>query len=427
MLYACPRVDPTGQLLCWVQWALPAMPWDSSELWVGLLAVDGRSLLSRRRVAGETDVDVLFNGDTVDCAVGCGLGTGGAGESVELPAWGQSQDSSATLFFISDRQSGWWSIYCTTISPQLFDTDTGPSPSSNLEAMRVLHCEGYEFGVPTWSLGVQRYAFLEDGRLFTLWPDVTGNLCGVVCTTDSEHILHSSDTADAADARGDVGLIVRAMPPLHTTGGDAPLQQHLTSFMCVVVGEDGVVFAIGGSPSLPSGIFKWSTNGAFASSSSSLAGLGELELIKSSMPNISLDNSYISAPQEITFPTVLRGEPADAHGNYYAPCNPLYRGPEGALPPLLVKLHGGPTGQASTVCRMDIQFFSSRGIAVLDVNYGGSTGFGREYRERLNGLWGVVDVEDCCRGAEFLVGQGLVDGEKLAIDGGSAGGYTVSE
>lgn len=339
--------------------------------------------------------------------------------SVELPAWGQSQDtSSSSLFFISDMLNGWWSIYRTSISLPNFGLSSG-----NLESICVLHCEGYEFGIATWSLGIRRYSFLDDGRLFTLWPDASGHLCGVACSTDKEHCLHRSDSAADVESRGDSELIVRKMPPLFATTGDTD-STNLTSFMCLVVGAEDSVYVIGGSPSLPSGVFKWNTRGAFSSSLSS-SSVGELELIRSSMPNVSLDGRFISSPREIQFPTILRGEWAFSHGNYYAPCNPLYSGPEGRLPPLLVKLHGGPTGQAPTVCRLDIQFFTSRGIAVLDVNYGGSTGYGREYRERLNGLWGVVDVEDCCRGAEFLAGEGLVDREKLAIDGGSAGGFTV--
>src|SRR3712207_9314061 len=87
--------------------------------------------------------------------------------------------------------------------------------------------------------------------------------------------------------------------------------------------------------------------------------------------------------------------------------------------------HGGPTGNTRATLNLGIQYWTSRGIAVLDVNYGGSTGYGREYRQRLNGQWGVVDVEDCVNGAHYLVEQGLVDGNRLAIDGGSAGGYTT--
>ncbi|HZB47108.1 MAG TPA: prolyl oligopeptidase family serine peptidase, partial [Pyrinomonadaceae bacterium] len=94
-------------------------------------------------------------------------------------------------------------------------------------------------------------------------------------------------------------------------------------------------------------------------------------------------------------------------------------------PPLVVRCHGGPTAATTTTLRLDMQFWTSRGVAVLDVNYGGSTGYGREYRQRLNGQWGVVDVDDCVNGARHLIERGEVDGDRCVITGGSAGGYTT--
>jgi dipeptidyl aminopeptidase/acylaminoacyl peptidase len=114
-----------------------------------------------------------------------------------------------------------------------------------------------------------------------------------------------------------------------------------------------------------------------------------------------------------------------AFGLFYPPHNPDYAAPTSEKPPLLVKCHGGPTGAASSALNLSTQFWTSRGIAVLDVNYGGSTGFGRAYRERLDGNWGIVDVDDCVNGAKFLAAQGLVDHQRAVISGGSAGGYTT--
>jgi len=110
---------------------------------------------------------------------------------------------------------------------------------------------------------------------------------------------------------------------------------------------------------------------------------------------------------------------------FYPPQNPDYAGPADERPPLLVISHGGPTAATSSELNLRIQYWTSRGIGVLDVNYGGSTGYGRTYRERLNGQWGVVDVDDCVNGARHLVAQGQVDGRRLMIRGGSAGGYTT--
>jgi Prolyl oligopeptidase family len=110
---------------------------------------------------------------------------------------------------------------------------------------------------------------------------------------------------------------------------------------------------------------------------------------------------------------------------FYPPHSPDYEASANEKPPLLVKCHGGPTSAASSGLSLPIQFWTSRGIAVLDVNYGGSTGFGRGYRERLYGSWGILDVEDCVNGAKFLAAQGSVDDKRCVISGGSAGGYTT--
>ncbi len=131
---------------------------------------------------------------------------------------------------------------------------------------------------------------------------------------------------------------------------------------------------------------------------------------------------YFSKAEPVEFPT---GRERTAFGLYYPAWNPDYEPAEGDRPPLLVKCHGGPTSAATGILNLQIQYWTSRGVAVLDVNYGGSSGFGREYRRRLDGNWGIVDIEDCINGAKFLAGQGMVDGERSVITGGSAGGYTV--
>jgi dipeptidyl aminopeptidase/acylaminoacyl peptidase len=135
-----------------------------------------------------------------------------------------------------------------------------------------------------------------------------------------------------------------------------------------------------------------------------------------------IDPGYTSIPQEIEIPTTGGKE---AHAFFYPPQNKDFTAPEGEKPPLLVMSHGGPTGATIPVYDDEIQYFTSRGIAVIDVNYGGSTGYGRKYRQRLNGQWGVVDVDDCTNGAKYLVERGEVDGNRLMITGGSAGGYTT--
>ncbi|HEX7640168.1 MAG TPA: prolyl oligopeptidase family serine peptidase, partial [Burkholderiaceae bacterium] len=134
------------------------------------------------------------------------------------------------------------------------------------------------------------------------------------------------------------------------------------------------------------------------------------------------DPGLVSVPRAITYPSAGGRV---AHAFHYAPRNDGFVAPEGEKPPLIVVSHGGPTAMATSTLRLMIQFWTSRGFAVLDVNYGGSTGYGRAYRQLLSGQWGVVDVEDCVAGARHLVAQGLADGRRLAIRGGSAGGFTT--
>ncbi len=137
---------------------------------------------------------------------------------------------------------------------------------------------------------------------------------------------------------------------------------------------------------------------------------------------VEIDPRYISEPIAVEFPT---GNGLTAHGFYYAPTNRDFVGPADERPLLLIKSHGGPTSATVAVLMLSIQYWTSRGVAILDVNYGGSTGYGRAYRERLNGTWGIVDVDDCVNGAKFLARRGDADEHRSMIDGGSAGGYTT--
>jgi len=150
-------------------------------------------------------------------------------------------------------------------------------------------------------------------------------------------------------------------------------------------------------------------------------GDGRIETLRRGS-TLDADPAYSSLPEAIEFPTAGG---LSAHAFYYPPRNRDFRAPAGERPPLLVMGHGGPTSMAANAYRAGVQYWTSRGIAVLDVNYGGSSGFGRAYRQRLDGLWGVVDVQDCIQGARFLVQRGDVDAQRLIIRGGSAGGYTT--
>ncbi|GAB4274958.1 MAG: S9 family peptidase [Candidatus Rifleibacteriota bacterium] len=135
-----------------------------------------------------------------------------------------------------------------------------------------------------------------------------------------------------------------------------------------------------------------------------------------------LPAEYVSTPKEISFPV---GNGESAYAFFYPPVNPDFEMPDNEKPPLLVISHGGPTGSAGSTLNLSIQFWTTRGFAVVDVNYGGSTGYGRRFRNRLRGNWGITDVKDCEYAAMHLAKQGLIDPDRIAIRGGSAGGFTT--
>src|SRR5881296_1900709 len=173
--------------------------------------------------------------------------------------------------------------------------------------------------------------------------------------------------------------------------------------------KNGHVFLIGGSATEPSSIVRIDLSSR------------ETEILHRSR-EITVGKEYISIPNAIEFPTE-NGRTAFAF--FYPPKNPEYEAPQGEKPPLLVVSHGGPTSASPSTLRYEIQYWTSRGMGVVDVNYGGSAGYGREYRKRLKDQWGIVDVQDCVNATRYLAGHGQADGERLGIRGGSAGGYTT--
>jgi len=172
---------------------------------------------------------------------------------------------------------------------------------------------------------------------------------------------------------------------------------------------DGYVVVLAGSPTIATEIARIDL------------ATGEREVLECSVARLP-EPGYLSVPESISYPSASG---RTAHAFFYPPANRDVRAPEGEKPPLIVISHGGPTGMAASTLSLKTQFWTSRGFGVLDVNYGGSTGFGRAFRDALKGQWGVVDVEVCIAGARHLVAQGLADGERLIIRGSSAGGLTT--
>ncbi len=232
-----------------------------------------------------------------------------------------------------------------------------------------------EFGRAQWVFGIPTYGFADAERL--------------ICSYTANGEWHLAE--------------INAH-----TGAFKNLDLPYTSVSSVHVNSEAAFF-VAGSPSEPSAVVRFDlVEGTYR------------VVRRSSQAGVDVD--YLSEPRPIEFPTESG---LSAHGIYYPPRNPAFRGIDAERPPLLVMCHGGPTGSTSSVLDIETQFWTSRGFAVLDVNYGGSTGYGRDYRKRLDGQWGVVDVDDCCNGARYLVEQGDVDGNRLIIRGGSAGGYTT--
>jgi len=233
-----------------------------------------------------------------------------------------------------------------------------------------------EFGVPQWILGGGRYAFRPDGSLICIWSSAGIDHLGVIDRPGSE--LREIQTA-------------------------------FSSFASPAVLPGGEVVLTAASPTESPSVVRVDPESAR---------ITVLKRGRRERP----DPGFISAPEPIEFPTQ---EGLSAHALFYPPVNPGFEAPAGESPPLLVVSHGGPTSATSSALKLEIQFWTSRGLAVVDVNYGGSTGYGRDYRNRLRGRWGVVDTADCIHAARFLAEAGRVDGSRLAIRGGSAGGYTT--
>ena len=232
-----------------------------------------------------------------------------------------------------------------------------------------------EFASPQWVFGMSRYAFESAQRL--------------VCTYTQDGMSHLG-TLDTTTLR------FQEIATPYTLIGD----------LCA---SSGAALFLAASPQSAEALVKLDLQS------------NKIEVLQQST-TLSIDAGYLSTPQAIEFPTE---NGLSAHGIFYPPHNKDFSAPANEQPPLLVMSHGGPTSASDSGFNLEIQYWTSRGIAVLDVNYGGSSGYGRAYRQRLNGEWGIVDVNDCANGARYLVSQGKADGKRLMITGGSAGGYTT--
>ena len=233
-----------------------------------------------------------------------------------------------------------------------------------------------EFSGPDWVFGQSSFAFLADGRLVAVRSERKIDRLGLVHGGGFEELAGLPFTSVASLA---------------------------------VVGAGSSVVAIAASPVRGPAVVRIDVAD------------GSVEVLRASRET-AVDEEYLSVPEAVEFPT--EGG-RTAHAFFYPPRNADFVAPEGERPPLIVMSHGGPTGATDPVLDLGQQFWTSRGFAVVDVNYGGSTGYGRAYRDRLQGAWGIVDVDDCVNAARWLADEGRVDGDRMVIRGGSAGGYTT--
>jgi dipeptidyl aminopeptidase/acylaminoacyl peptidase len=269
-----------------------------------------------------------------------------------------------TLYFASDR-TGWWSLYKCDVR------------SAKFEVRPVLWQppDEAEFGRPQWMFGWATWASADDRRMVATY---------------------------ARRARWTLAIIDIDAGALTNVATDVePLEWVTTTSTHAVY--------VAASPEMAPAVVRTDIN------------TGATQILRSSS-SLVLDHRYISIPQPIEFPT--EGG-VTAHAFYYAPRNGDYHALPSEFPPLIVISHGGPTTQTKAVLDLQVQFWTSRGFAVVDVNYGGSSGFGREYRQRLNWHWGIVDVDDNINAARYLIDEGRADPDRLIIRGGSAGGYTT--
>ena len=326
---AAPRVSPAGDLLAWLEWDHPDMPWDATRLRVAKINEDGS--------LGTPE-----------------LAAGGMDESIAQPEWSAEGD----LHFVSDR-SGWWNLYHLAEGPRL-------------EALAPMDAE---FADPAWIFGRSSYAFLGDG-----------SIVAIARSGSHDRLFHVLQDH----------LVGEVVTPFSEFEG--------------LMASAGSVAAMVGAPDRPTAIVRFDPET-----------LEPVEVVRAAS-ELAPQPADISRPEPIEYAT---SGGRIAHALFYAPVNADFEGPAAERPPLVVLSHGGPTSNASTALELSRQFLTSRGIAIVDVDYGGSTGYGRSYRQLLNGNWGKVDVEDCVAAALFLADRGDVDAERLAIMGGSAGGFTT--
>ena len=364
---AHPRLSPDGTHLAWISWEHPQMPWDGTELHVAPL-LDG-SAGEGEIIAGGTDVSVL------------------------QPEWLDDE----RLLFLSDV-TGWW-------NPWTWSSADG--------ARQVLEREE-EFAGPMWALGTTWYQVLDADRALVQHGRAATSLSVLRISTGELAPLDCPLTEVGGMQRREDGLLVLA--------GASP-----TAFGAIHLAElrleEEIAQADPSADPSDAAPAAASTGGAPAAgrAPSAAPSLSPLTLLRSSRDDAP-DPGLLPEAESIEVPLADGGV---VHAIVHRPRQEGLAGREGELPPFIAQVHGGPTAHVPPVLSLPVAYYTSRGLGVVVVNYGGSSGYGRAYRDRLKGQWGVVDVADTVAVMEHLVAEGIADGGRLAIEGGSAGGWTT--
>ena len=374
--FSSPRLSPDGSRLAWLSWNHPDMPWDATTLWLTDLDDAGLPQAPRAVAGGDPDHP----------------------EAVQQPSF----DAHGRLTFISDR-SGWWNLYrdgvgIGGVGAPAFWPASGEPRSGEPEP---LHPRDAEFGVPPWLFGMSTYAH------------VPGGIVAACCERGVWGLVFLPDGNDAAEPAQPIPIPTPYTSITWMRSAAAPEAGQKAGAPTTAPTPASTVVFLGAAPDRPAEIVRLRL-------STSAEPEPQLDVLATTGPTP--DPRYLSTGRPIDFSSA---DGRRAFAFFYPPKNDDAQAPAGSRPPLIVKSHGGPTSAAEHVYDPGVQFWTSRGFAVVDVNYGGSTGYGRAYRESLRDRWGIVDVEDCAAAAEALAARGEADPGKLLIRGGSAGGYTT--